>query len=390
VAADMPLADLRVIDLTVARAGPNCVRQLADWGADVIRIDAPPNRTPGERRHNSDFQNLHRNKRSILLDLTTADGKATLMRLVDRADILVENMRPGVKSRLGFGYEEVHQRNPRLVYGSISGFGQDGPYADRGAYDQIIQGMGGFMSVTGTDGIPARAGIALSDLAAGLYLAVGILVALHERDRTGVGRWVQTSLLESMVGMLDMQATRWTIDHEVPGQEGNHHPTLVPMGTYQSGDGYVNVAAPYGRLLDWFFEVIGLAGLQDDERFDTSAKRSQNREELNDIIGARMRERPTDEWVAVLNEAGVPAGPVYSIDQVFADPQVEHLRLTEPVEHQALGRLTLVRNPVQLSGVGPTVRQPSPELGEHTAEVLAELDPGPGATGAPDERSTTR
>ncbi|HEY3880512.1 MAG TPA: CaiB/BaiF CoA-transferase family protein [Trebonia sp.] len=386
--ADLPLADLRVIDLTVARAGPNCVRQLADWGADVIRIDAPPNRTSGERRHNSDFQNLHRNKRSILLDLTTAEDKATLMRLVDGADILVENMRPGVKSRLGFGYTEVHQRNPRLVYGSISGFGQDGPYADRGAYDQIIQGMGGLMSVTGTDGVPARAGIALSDMAAGLYLAVGILVALHERDRTGVGRWVQTSLLESMVGMLDMQATRWTVDHEVPGQEGNHHPTLVPMGTYRSSDGYVNVAAPYGRLLDRFFAVSGLPGLQDDERFDSSAKRSQRREELNEIIGTQMRERTTAEWVAVLNDAGVPCGPVYRIDEMFADPQIEHLALTEPVEHPALGQLALVRNPVRMTGVGPTVRQPSPDLGEHSAQVLAELDLGtPGPSG---ERSALR
>jgi crotonobetainyl-CoA:carnitine CoA-transferase CaiB-like acyl-CoA transferase len=192
------------------------------------------------------------------------------------------------------------------------------------------------------------------------------------------------------VGMLDMQATRWTVDHEVPGQEGNHHPTLVPMGTYQSSDGYVNVAAPYGRLLDRFFEVIGLPGLQDDERFDTSAKRSQRRGELNDIIGGRMRERPTDEWVTILNEAGVPSGPVYSIDQVFADPQVEHLRMTEPVEHQALGRLALIRNPVQLSGVGPTVRQPSPELGEHTAEVLAELALHPGATAVPGERSAAQ
>ena len=193
----------------------------------------------------------------------------------------------------------------------------------------------------------------MSDLAAGLYLAVGILVALHERERTGVGRWVQTSLLEAMVGMLDMQATRWTIDREVPRQEGNHHPTLVPMGTYQSSDGYVNVAAPYGRLLDRFCEAIGLPELPNEERFDTSAKRSQNREVLNDIIGARMRERGTADWVAILNEAGVPCGPVYSIDEMFADPQVEHLALTEPVDHQTLGQLELIRNPVRMTAWAP-------------------------------------
>src|ERR1700729_1211698 len=278
--AKLPLDDIRVIDLTVARAGPTCVRQLADWGADVIRIDMPGEAGPspvGGSRTDCDFQHLHRNKRSLSLNLKAPGAPEVLMRLVDTADVLIENMRPPVKDRLGFGFEAVHARNPRLVYGSISGFGQDGPYAGRGSVDQIAQGMGGLMSVTGTPGTPpTRAGIPVSDLAAGLYLAVGVLVALHDRERTGPGRWVQTSLLESMIAMMDFQATRWTVDGEGPPSAGNHHPTTVPMGCYASADGYVNVAGLSGRLLGALCTVIGLPELPDDPRFPSAAARSAN------------------------------------------------------------------------------------------------------------------
>jgi len=374
----LPLDDLRVIDLTVARAGPTCVRQLADWGADVITIDIPAEPgTPGivgERRHGSDFQNLHRNKRSLSLDLKAPDGRDILYRLVDTADVLVENMRPPVKHRLGFDYDTIHGRNPRLVYGSISGFGQDGPYATRGGVDQIAQGLGGLMSVTGLPGTePTRVGIPVSDLSAGLYLAVGILVALHDRQRTGVGRWVRTSLLESMIAMLDLQAARWTIDGVVPVQEGNHHPTLVPMGCFASADGYVNIAGPAGRLLRRFCEVIGLPELPDDPRFDDGPKRSENRTALNALVAERLRTRTTAEWVAALNEVGVPCGPVNTIDEVFADVQVTHLAMAAPVEHDALGRLELVRNAVTLDDGPSTVRTPSPDSGQHSDEILAEL-----------------
>jgi crotonobetainyl-CoA:carnitine CoA-transferase CaiB-like acyl-CoA transferase len=371
----LPLGDIRVIDLTIARAGPTCVRQLADWGADVIRVEPPPSQDAADdTRHGCDFQNLHRNKRSLTLDLKTPDGQDVLMRLVDTADVLIENMRPPVKERLGFSFDKVHGRNPRLVYGSISGFGQDGPYAARGGVDQIAQGMGGLMSVTGLPGTePTRAGIPVSDLAAGLYLAIGVLIALHDRERTGTGRWVQTSLLESMIAMMDFQAVRWTIDQEVPPQAGNHHPMSVPMGCFASADGYLNIGAAGGRLLHNLCQVIGLPGLPDDPRFDTPAKRSANRAELNTLVADRLRTRTTAEWVEALNQAGVPCGPVYRMDEVFADPQVGHLGMTAPVEHPALGRLDIVRNAVRMSGGPPTVRAPSPERGGHSAEVLAEL-----------------
>jgi crotonobetainyl-CoA:carnitine CoA-transferase CaiB-like acyl-CoA transferase len=373
----LPLGDIRVIDLTVARAGPTCVRQLADWGADVIRVELPPDPAdPGltGSRHGCDFQHLHRNKRSLSLNLKARGGREVLMRLVDSADVLIENMRPPVKDRLGFDYDTVHARNPRLVYGSISGFGQDGPYAGRGGVDQIAQGMGGLMSVTGLPGSgPVRAGIPVADLAAGLYLAVGVLVALHDRGRTGIGRWVQTSLLESMIGMMDFQAARWTIDREIPPQAGNHHPMSVPMGCFASADGYVNVAGAGGRLLDSLCAVIGLPGIPADPRFDSPAKRSANRAELNALIAERLRTRTTGEWVEALNKAGVPCGPVYRVDEVFADPQVEHLAMTEPVQHPVLGRLEILRNAVRMSDAPATVRTPSPDIGAHTDEVLAGL-----------------
>jgi crotonobetainyl-CoA:carnitine CoA-transferase CaiB-like acyl-CoA transferase len=373
----LPLGDIRVIDLSIARAGPTCVRQLADWGADVIRVEPPPD--PADAgltgtRHGCDFQHLHRNKRSLSLNLKAPGGSDVLMRLVDSADVLIENMRPPVKDRLGFDYDTVHARNPRLVYGSISGFGQDGPYAGRGGVDQIAQGMGGLMSVTGLPGAgPVRAGIPVADLAAGLYLAVGVLVALHDRDRTGTGRWVQTSLLESMIAMMDFQAARWTIDGEIPPQAGNHHPMGVPMGCFASADGYVNVGGAGGRLLDGLCAVIGLPGIPADPRFDSPAKRSANRAELNALIAERLRTRTTAEWVEALNEAGVPCGPVYRMDEVFADPQVEHLAMTEPVQHPALGRLEILRNAVRMTGAPATVRVASPDAGAHTDEVLAEL-----------------
>ncbi len=376
--AKLPLDDIRVIDLTVARAGPTCVRQLADWGADVIRIDVPPDQagqaSTGGSRHDCDSQHLHRNKRSLSLNLKAAAGREVLLRLVDSADVLIENMRPPVKSRLGFDFDTVHARNPRLVYGSISGFGQDGPYAGRGGVDQIAQGMGGLMSVTGLPGSgPTRAGIPVSDLAAGLYLAIGVLVALHDRNRTGQGRWVQTSLLESMIAMMDFQAARWTIDHEVPEPAGNHHPLGVPMGCFPTADGYVNLGAPGGRLLRSLCDVLGLPDLPSDPRFDSGEKRSANRAELNALITDRLGTRSTAAWVEALNDAGVPCGPVYRMDEVFADPQVQYLAMTEPVDHPALGRLEILRNAVRMSDGPATVRTPSPDPGAHTDEVLAEL-----------------
>ena len=317
--AALPLDDICVLDLSVARAGPTAVRQLADWGADVIRIEAPPKRTVGPSapapdelagaRHGSDFQNLHRNKRAITLDLKADGGRALFYELAAKADVVVENWRPPVKARLGIDYETLRTINPRLVYASISGFGQDGPYATRGGVDQIAQGLGGLMSVTGQPGGgPVRVGVPIADLSAGLYLAIGILVALHDRSRTGKGRWVQTSLLESMVAMLDFQATRWTIDGEVPPQAGNDHPTNIPMGCFATADGHINIAGSSGRLWSGFCAAMDRPDWMTDDRFASPAARSHNRVALNAAIAAALRPRTTAEWVVLMTEHGVPAG----------------------------------------------------------------------------------
>ena len=363
----LPLDDIRVIDLTVARAGPTCVRQLADWGADVIRVEPPSDPSvpgvAGERRHGSDFQNVHRNKRSLSLDLKAPEAADVLLRLVDRADVLVENMRPPVKYRLGFDYHDgaCPQSPPgvRVSVGLRAGRSlcrARWRRPDRPGHGRIDERD----RSAGTE--PTRVGIPVADLSAGLYLAIGILVCLHDRERTGEGQWVHTSLLEAMIAMMDLQATRWTIDGTVPVQEGNHHPTLVPMGCFASADGYVNVAGPSGRLLHALCDAIGLAGLPADPRFDTGAKRSANRAELNSIMASRLRTRTTAEWVAILNDAGVPCGPVYGMDEVFSDMQVEHLEMVAPVEHPELGRLDLIRNAVTITDGPPTRahRQPGP------------------------------
>lgn len=376
--APLPLADLRVVDLTIARAGPTAVRQLADWGADVIHVVPPGHAANGGDPHSPDYLNLNRNKRSLSLDLKRPEGRAVLHRLIERADVLVENLRPPVKRRLGFDWETVSALNPRLVMGSISGFGQTGPYAERGGVDQIAQGMGGLMSVTGLPGQgPVRAGVAISDITAGLQLAVGILVALHERERTGRGRLVHTSLLESMIGMLDFQAARWTVAREVPPQAGNHHPTMGPMGMYATKDGYLNLAAPWGRLWRALCEAIDRPELLSDPRFVGPAERIANRPELEAAVGEGLRKRTTAEWVERLNAVGVPAGPVNDVGEVFADPQVRHLGVAAPVTHPRLGEIEVVRNATHLAGVSDEIRRHAPEPGEHSEEVLGELGYSP-------------
>jgi formyl-CoA transferase len=371
----LPLDDLRVLDLTAARAGPQCVRQLADWGADVIRVE-PPTRRPTDMgdRHNSDFQNLHRDKRSLTLDLKSERGRSVFLRLAETADIVVENMRPAVKHRLGVDYDAVRAVNPRVIYASISAFGQDGPGSQRGGVDQIAQGMGGLMSVTGEpDGEPTRAGYAVTDLAAGLHAAVGILVALHERERTGEGRWVRTSLLEAAIGLLDFQAARYTVDGVVAPRVGNHHPTLVPMGCFATADGHMNIAAIDGRIWTELARVLDLPDLLTDPRFADIDARSSHRAELNALVGERMLTRTTAEWIADLEAAGVPAGPVNDVADVFADPQVRHLAIDQPVQHPELGELRLIANPATLAGVPRRLRSAAPAAGEHTEEILAEL-----------------
>lgn len=375
----LPLDDLVVIDLTIARAGPTAVRQLADWGADVIHVEPRATEDTGAGHHSPDYLNLHRNKRSLALDLKRAEGRDVLHRMIESADVLVENMRPPIKHKLGFDWATVSAINPRLVMGSISGFGQDGPYAERGGVDQIAQGMGGLMSVTGLPGQgPVRAGVAISDVTAGLQLAVGILVALHERERTGRGRYVQTSLLESMIGMMDFQAARYTVAGEVPPQAGNHHPTMGPMGMYATCDGYMNLAAPWGRLWSALCRVIERPELEADPRFATAGDRARNRDALNTEIAAALGARTTAEWVEAMNAAGIPSGPVNDLAQTFADPQVRHLAVSTSVEHPRLGEISILRNATHLEGVPSGIRRPAPEAGEHTEEILRQfgLDAG--------------
>lgn len=370
----MPLSDVTVIDLTIARAGPTAVRQLADWGANVVRVESPEGGFEAGGRSSPDYLNLHRNKRSLVIDLKHPEGRATLHRMVESADVLVENMRSAVKYKLGFDFESLSKVNPRIILGSISGFGQDGPYGQRGGVDQIAQGLGGMMSVTGLpDQGPVRAGVAISDITAGLQLAIGILTALHERQRTGKGRWVHTSLLESMVGMLDFQAARWTVAGENPPQEGNDHPTLGPMGMYKTRDGYINLAASGGRLWEAFCHELGVDNWLEDPRFSTVASRRTNKTELNQLIEELLDGDTSDNWVIRLNAVGVPCGPVNTVAEVFDDPQVKYLEIAKPVEHPVSGHIEILKNATNIEGVSSDIRMPSPLKGEHSRELLIEF-----------------
>lgn len=373
----LPLSRFKVIDLTLARAGPSCVRTLADWGADVIRVEPPPEESEaGElvgRRDGSDFQNLHRNKRAITLNLKTDEGREILMRLAEQADVVVENMRPGVTRRLGVDFESVRKRNPRIVYGSISGFGQYGPYTARPSIDQIAQSMSGIMSVTGLPGQgPVRVGVAVTDIMAGSFLAQGILIALLDREVSGTGRWVQTSLIEAGITLLDFQATRWTMDKKVPPQEGNYHPTNVPMGLFPTADGFLNLSAT-GRNFQKFCKLIGREKAAADPRFATAGLRSRNKEALNDLIAGALRAKTSGEWFEMMVEAGIPCGPVYNIRDVFADPQVETLRIKRSVTHPRLGELDLIAQPCEITGFDRSIRTATPDLGEHNDEILQSL-----------------
>jgi crotonobetainyl-CoA:carnitine CoA-transferase CaiB-like acyl-CoA transferase len=369
-----PLSRFTVIDVSRVRAGPNAVRQLSDWGARVIKVETPVEDDMTGARDGSDFQNLHRNKRSITLDLKQPAGVAVLRRLVRDADVLVENFRPDVKHRLGIDYESLKAVNPRLVYGSISGFGQDGPYRGRAGFDTIAQGMGGLMSVTGEPGgAPLRAGIPVADLCSGLFCAIGILIALLDRDVTGQGQWVQTSLLQAQVAMLDFQAARWLIDRVVPGQTGHHHPYMTPMGVFPTADGDMIIGASGQEQYKKFCDVVNAPEMLTDPRFATVEGRAQNLTEFVAAVARLTRQRPTAAWVELFNSAGIASGPINTIDQVFADPQVQHHGIVRPVPHPRLGELNLLGSPITLSDSSSVIDRPSPDRGEHTDEVLQAL-----------------
>ncbi|WIW50646.1 CaiB/BaiF CoA-transferase family protein (plasmid) [Bradyrhizobium sp. 62B] len=373
----MPLSRLTVLDLTRVRSGPLAVRQFADWGANVIKIEAPEavdgSKGTGGDRDGSDFQNTHRNKRGITLNLKRPEGRELFYAMVAKADVVVENYRPDVKTRLGIDYESLRAVNRRIVLASISGFGQSGPYADRPGFDQIAQGMGGLMSVTGLQGQgPVRAGIPIADLSTGLYAAIGILIALMEREESGEGQWVHTSLLESQIAMMDFQATRWLIDGERPGQAGNNHPTSIPTGLFRASDGLLNLAGGGETMWRRICSALDLGDVVNRAEFASEDLRSKNRDPLNAILQKRFIDNTVGHWVDLLNEAGVPCGPVYGVDAMFADPHVEALAMRLPVQHKRLGPLDLLRSPVSLSRAAQRA-EPTPERGEHTDAVLREF-----------------
>jgi len=377
----MPLSGLKVIDLTSARSGPTAVRHLADWGADVIKVEPPPP-PPGSpaseevtgHQHGSDHQNLHRNKRCMCLDLKQPAGRAVLIDLVRDADVVVENMRPQVKHRLGIAYEDLSAVNPRLVYASISGFGQVGPYRDRAGFDQIAQGMSGLMSVTGEPGRgPLRVGVAIGDLNAGNMLALSIMMALYERQRTGRGRWVHTSLLESTLSLLDFQTTRWLVDKEVPKSTGNDHPTAIPMGVFPTADDPVNLSAPNSKMWPRLCELLGHPEWLQKREWLTRKGRVAHREEVNAAVAQVTRTKPSAYWIKELNAIGVPCGPIYSMDQVFADDQVKAIGMAVPVDHPKLGRMELLASPLNFDGVPRRIRRPTPDSGADTDAILREL-----------------
>ncbi len=372
--ASTPLDDLVVLDLTRARAGPTAARQFADWGANVIKIEQPGD--SGEemgRRHGADFQNLHRNKRGMTLNLKSAEGHAIFLRMAAKADVVVENLRPDVKHRLKVDYETLRAVNRRIVYGSISGFGQDGPYAHRAGVDQIAQGMGGHMSVTGEPGRgPMRSGAAISDMFAGILCANAMLTALHERSRTGEGQWVQTSLLEAQIFLMDFQAARWTVSGEVAGQEGNHHPTLQPMGAFRARDGYINIA-PVASMWKAFCDTLDAPHILTNPDFDSPRKRHANRAALIAEIEAITSTKDVAHWNAAFDRARIPCGPVYTLDQTFADPQVRHLGVARDVDWPAIGKARLIGQPIHMSRARSEIVAHTPDPGEHTDEVLVEF-----------------
>jgi crotonobetainyl-CoA:carnitine CoA-transferase CaiB-like acyl-CoA transferase len=376
--ASQALSRFTVLDLTRVRSGPTCVRQLADWGANVIKIETPPHlekgEGPGGPRANADFQNLHRNKRSITLDLKSPQGLAAFKRMVEKADVVVENYRPDVKTRLGIDYEQLKKINKGVILGSISGFGQDGPYRGRPGFDQIAQGMGGLMSITGLPGQgPVRAGIPIADLSAGLLCAIGILTALLEREVSGEGQWVTTSLLQAQIFMLDFQAARWLQAQEVAKQAGNNHPTTIPTGVFQTKDGYINIAAGGQVMWERVCQAIEAPELVDRPDFSSSELRSKNRDAVNAEIQKRMANKTGAEWIAIFNKTGVPCGPIYSIDEVFADPQVKHLGIAQTAKRPDGSDQTFVGQGVTLSRTPSKIVVTPPEQGQQTDEVLKEF-----------------
>lgn len=372
-----PLSRFTVLDLTRVRSGPTAVRQFADWGANVIKIEAPEavdtGKGMGGARNGPDFQSIHRNKRSITLNLKETEARDIFMKMVETADVVIENFRPDVKNRLGISYEDLKKVNKKIVLLSISGFGQDGPYERRPGFDQIAQGMGGLMSITGLpDQGPVRVGIPIADLTAGMYGAMGVMIALLERETSGEGQWVQTSLLQAMVSMLDFQAARYLVEGEVAGQAGNNHPTSIPTGVFKTADGHINIAAAGDQMWDRICKVLEDKELADNADFSSGELRSKNRDAVNAALEKHTVKYNSEELITMLNDSGVPCGPINTIDKVFDDPQVKHLNLRHPVESKTLGKMDILAQAVNFSRFEPKTGMATPERGEHTDDVLKE------------------
>ena len=375
--ASAALSRFRVIDLTQVRSGPTACRQLADWGADVIQVQMPEHMRGDDTlggQEGSDYQYTHRNKRSITVNLKEPEGIRVLKELIAKSDVVVENFRPDVKFRLGIDYETLAKDNPGLVYASISGFGQTGPLAQRPGFDQIAQGMGGLMSVTGLpEQGPIRVGIPIADLCAGIFAAQGILVALLEREKSGKGQWLHTSLLESMVYMMDFQTSRWLIDGEVAVQAGNYHPTSIPTGVYKARDGYMNIAVFGSKIWERFCDILGAPEWVTDDRYKDKPARSLNRDSLNADINRRLGAQDRSYWIERLNAGGVACGHINNLQEVFEEPQIQHLGMVHDVVSKHQGAQRLVGQPMQLERTPSTIARAAPRRGEHTEEILTEL-----------------
>lgn len=369
------LGDICVLDLSRVRSGPTCVRQLCDWGARIIKIEPPEDTSEmGGPRDGPDFQNLHRGKESLTLNLKSIEGTKIFQQLVRNSDIVIENFRPQVKYKLGLDYDTLCDINPAIILASISGFGQDGPYKDRPGFDQVAQGMSGLMSITGEPGAgPMRVGIPLADLSAGLFAAQGILLALYERMSSGKGQWVQTSLLQSQIFMLDFQAARYAMNGEIPEQAGNNHPTSIPTGVFKTKDGFINIAASGEAIWQKLAIALGHAEWISEPEFSTAQARSQNRSKLGDKIDECTKTKSTSDWIAILNDDGVPCGPIYSIDEMFADPQIRHLQISQSVINSQSTEIPVLTQPLSLSRTPSTLDKAAPLIGEHTDKILNEL-----------------
>lgn len=375
-----PLDDLLIIDLTRALAGPFCTVMLSDMGARVVKVETPDGgddtrgwAPPFVGTESAYFLSVNRNKESLTLNLKDERGTGILLRLLARADVLVENFRPGIMDRFGLGYALLHEKFPRLIYASISGFGQDGPSRERTAYDLILQGMGGLMGITGEEGgPPVKVGVAIADICAGMYAAFGILAALRVRDRTGSGQLVDSALLDGQVSWLTYAAGIYFATGESPGRLGSAHPSIVPYQAFRTADGFLNVAVGSEAIWRRFCEVLDRA-LASDPRFTTNPDRVAHRRELIQYLDAIFAARPTAAWMEILDGAGVPNGPILEIAEVFTDPQVRHRQMLVEIEHPTAGRIKQTGVPVKLSKTPGRIRNAPPTLGQHTDAILREL-----------------